>query len=112
MLAATLREAGYAVVEAIGPGQARDLLATRPFDLAVIDLIMPDENGVDVLQQLRGFEFGARLSAVVLNVLPTGSARESVVDCVKHLGNAEVLDKPVTPTTLLAALRRLVPRSG
>jgi CheY-like chemotaxis protein len=61
MLAATLREAGYAVVEAIGPGQARDLLATRRFDLAVIDLIMPDENGVDVLQQLRGFEFGARI---------------------------------------------------
>ena len=108
MLAATLREAGYAVTEAIGPNQAREFVSARPFHAAVIDLVMPEVNGIDVLEGLRALPCGANMAAVLLNVLPGGRTREAVLERVARLGEAEVLYKPVTATTLLAALRRLV----
>ena len=109
MLVAALRESGCAAVSALGYESVRGLLDSRPFDAAVIDLVMPSKNGLDVLKELRSMKYGADMAAVIMNVLPAGKTRDRLVQDVHDLGGAEVLDKPVTSTTLLAALRRLVP---
>jgi CheY-like chemotaxis protein len=112
MIAASLREAGCVVEVAEGPQHARDLLDARPFDAAVIDLVMPGVQGLDVLRELRGLKFGKDLPAMVLSVLPDGAARAQIRGQVRDAGHATLVDKPVTKATLVASLYRLVPAKG
>lgn len=109
MLVAALRESGCVVTEATGHQAIRELVDERPFDAAVVDLVMPSVNGLDVLRELRLMKFGEAIKGVILNVLPAGHARDALLVSASELGGVEVVDKPVTANTLLAVLRRLVP---
>ena len=49
-LARALREAGHEVIETSSARQAERLLAERPFDLLLIDNVMPERGGLDVIR--------------------------------------------------------------
>jgi CheY-like chemotaxis protein len=53
MLTGTLRPRGYAVIEAFGGRQGIDLAREHTPDVIVLDLMMPEVTGFDVVQQLR-----------------------------------------------------------
>jgi len=48
-----LREAGFQPVAAESASQALDLAALQPPDAAIIDLVLPDGDGVEVARRLR-----------------------------------------------------------
>jgi DNA-binding response OmpR family regulator len=102
----SLTEAGYQV-EAAGDGKTAERLAVEnPHDVLVVDLGLPDQDGITLIHQLR--KLG--LSAPVLIL----SARRSVDDRVRGLeqGGDDYLTKPFALAELLARLRNLIKRNN
>ncbi len=97
-LRVTLVRAGYRVVEADRGGSALDAAATEIPDVVVLDLGLPDRDGMDVLKELRTW------SGVPVIIL---SARDREGDKVNALdaGADDYLSKPFSAQELLARMR-------
>lgn len=100
-----LREAGFAVDAVANGPDALALARTTPYDVAVVDVMLPGFDGLELIERLRA----ARLQFPVLIL----SARRSVDDRVAGLrrGGDDYLTKPFSFTELLARLQALVRRS-
>ncbi|MFL5813155.1 MAG: response regulator transcription factor [Bdellovibrionia bacterium] len=101
-----LAEAGYAV-DCAGTGNGAELLiAENPYDLLVLDVMLPDTNGFDLARQIRqnGFE------NPILFLTAMGSTR----DKIKGLdsGGDVYLTKPFAFDELLAHVRALMRRKS
>ena len=97
-----LTQAGYRVTLADGGEQALDCLEQGGFDLAVVDLQMPDLGGLDVYRRYRFIDPQRRLPFIVLTANATPEARRSCLDA----GIAVYLSKPVDAAACVAAGRR------
>ncbi|RPJ61573.1 MAG: DNA-binding response regulator [Acidobacteria bacterium] len=100
-----LRSEGYEVESTRSGEQGFQMASTTPFDLVLLDVMLPDRNGFDVCRSLR--ELGCETPILML------TARTQVVDRVLglRLGADDYLTKPFDPMELLArveALRRRV----
>lgn len=98
-IAKGLRAAGYAPT-AVGTGhETFDLARTGKFDLLVLDIGLPDQDGFTVLKRLRGAGF--TLPVIIL------TARSSVTDTVAGLegGADDYMAKPFRFEELLARIR-------
>jgi DNA-binding response OmpR family regulator len=105
-VARVLREAGGFAVDTSGDGEdGLHLARTNPYDVIVLDLMLPKMPGLEVLRRLRSE--GRRSPVLVL------SARDSVEDVVKGLdvGGDDYLTKPFEMAELVARCRALVRRS-
>ena len=104
-LALTLRSRGYDVTTAGTAADALRLAAARRFDVVVLDLGLPDRDGLEVIEEVR------RTSAVPIVVL---SARRDQRDKVLALdaGADDYLTKPFGMEELLARLRAAQRRAG
>jgi len=100
-----LREAGYAVDAVLDGSQALLAAETVQYDLAVLDIGLPNLDGVTVCKRLRGRE--GRGPAILFL-----TARDSVEDRVAGLdaGADDYLVKPFAFAELLARLRSLLRR--
>ena len=102
----SLTEAGYQV-DAAGDAKTAERLAVEiPYDVLVVDLGLPDEDGIGLILRLR--QLGLRAPVLIL------SARRSVDDRVRGLeqGGDDYLTKPFALAELLARLRNLVKRNN
>jgi two-component system, OmpR family, KDP operon response regulator KdpE len=100
-----LRDAGYAVESAETKAQALALLGSRPPDALVLDLVLPDGEGVEVCQEVRRF---SGLPILVLSAI--GDEREKVR--ALDAGADDYVTKPFGTDELLARLRAVMRRSG
>lgn len=102
----SLKEAGYHVDAAADAKTAEALALGVQHDVLVVDLGLPDEDGISLILRLRGLG----LTAPVLIL----SARRSVDDRVRGLeqGGDDYLTKPFALAELLARLRNLIKRNG
>ncbi|WP_180682936.1 response regulator [Tepidicella baoligensis] len=104
-LGLTLKQAGYAVDMAPTLALARAALATERFDLILLDLGMPDGDGLDWLRQLR--RQGHATPVLIM------TARDGLPARVQGLdeGADDYLVKPFAPEELLARMRVALRRS-
>ena len=104
-LAATLKTAGYAVDVCGTLGQAAAALQVEAFDLVLLDLNLPDGDGIDWLRRLRT---GGQAMPVLIM-----TARDGLPDRVAGLdqGADDYLVKPFEPEELLARMRVALRRS-
>jgi DNA-binding response OmpR family regulator len=98
-----LQEEEYDVVPAASVGEAREAMA-KPPDVLVLDLMLPDGSGLELLRQLRGEGFQQPILVL--------TARDSVDDRVEGLdaGADDYLVKPFSFDELLARLRAMLRR--
>jgi DNA-binding NtrC family response regulator len=102
-LGRALRDDGHEVVTAADGKDAQRLLAERSFDLLIIDFLMPDRTGMDVLRELAGSTPEAERPAVVM--MTAHGSIESAVEAMK-LGARDYLQKPFEVDELLVLARR------
>ncbi len=104
-LAATLKAAGYAVDVCGTLGQASAALQVETFDLVLLDLNLPDGDGIDWLRRLRA---GGQPMPVLIM-----TARDALPDRVAGLdqGADDYIVKPFEPDELLARMRVALRRS-
>ena len=100
-----LASAGYEVDAAADGHAAIQLASERQYDVLIVDLGLPDQDGIDLILQLR--RSGVSSPVLIL------SARRSVDDRVRGLeqGGDDYLTKPFALAELLARLRNLVRRN-
>jgi two-component system, OmpR family, phosphate regulon response regulator OmpR len=103
MLAEYLGQAGYGVAVAPLGATALEQLSRAEFDAVVLDLMLPDMDGLDVCRQLR-----ARSDTPVLMLTARGDAIDRIVGL--ELGADDYLPKPFQPRELLARLRAILRR--
>lgn len=99
-----LREAGYAVDAAATKAEALAALATRPPEALVLDLVLPDGDGVSICKEVRSW---SRLPILVLSAV--GDEREKVR--ALDAGADDYVTKPFGTDELLARLRAVLRRS-
>jgi len=101
-----LEREGFMVEHKSWLHEARSSLAASPPDLALLDLGLPDGNGLDLCRELR--QQGGRLPLMIL------SARAEEWDRVLglELGADDYLAKPFSPRELVARVRALLRRAG
>ena len=105
LLRNSLQEAGYEVDVAGDARHAEQLAMASAHDILIVDLGLPDRDGISLILSLR--EMGVSAPVLIL------SARRSVDDRVKGLeqGGDDYLTKPFAMAELLARLRNLLKRN-
>jgi diguanylate cyclase (GGDEF)-like protein/PAS domain S-box-containing protein len=91
MLARRLRRAGYAVEVAAGGREALELLNRQPVDLVLLDIMMPDMTGIELLRLLRATYPPDQLPVIMVSAL---SDSAQIVEAL-NLGANDYVTKPV-----------------
>jgi len=94
-----LSREGYAnIATATNGREALELLQAKPIDLVLLDIMMPDMNGYEVLEHLKT---DPQLRHIPVIMISAVDEIESVIRCVE-LGAEDYLSKPFNPTLLRA----------
>jgi DNA-binding response OmpR family regulator len=106
LLRSTLGDAGFVVDALTSAGDAREALAVGVYDVVILDLGLPDGDGLDVLASARR----GRKNMPILVL----TARDAVEDRVRGLdaGADDYLVKPFATTELVARTKALLRRPG
>ena len=100
LLGRGLEQEGHTVVFAEHGREALDLLRQQPFDLVLLDVLMPELDGYGVLEELQHDAHLRDLPVVMTSAL---DELDSVVRCLE-MGAEDYLTKPVNPVLLNARI--------
>ncbi len=99
VLSIKLRVSGYDVVTALNGKEALDLVRSAKPDIMLLDIIMPEMDGFEVLQRLRSF---SQLPVIVFSARPENAQK------ALELGANLFLPKPFDVDDLVNKIQRLV----
>jgi DNA-binding NtrC family response regulator len=102
LLDTLLRRKGYDVVLAESGRKGLELFRREHPDVIVLDLKMPEMDGLTVLQQVRGLKFGQPV------IIFTGASTPETEQQVRALGVTEIVGKEVSLDRLEDSLKRLL----
>ena len=114
-LAQIMAEQKYQVDQVHNGADGLDYALTAQYDVIVLDVMLPGENGFEMLPKLDGLEVARRLrSAHVSTPILMLTARDEISDKVKGLdcGADDYMTKPFDTSELLARVRALTRRQG
>jgi len=97
---------GVAVIHAETAAEGRAQLQREAFDLVILDLMLPDADGLELCRQIRGDARNAELPIVMLTA--KGDPLDRVVGL--ELGADDYISKPFEPRELLARIRAVLRR--
>ena len=98
-LSRRLARQGYLNVTTAADGrQALELLNSKPFDLVLLDIMMPNVNGYEVLAQMKASSSLRHIPVIMISAV---DEIDSVIRCIE-LGAEDYLPKPFNPTLLRA----------
>lgn len=100
LLSHQLKQAGHAVETAGTASEALDLVWQQEFDVILLDVLLPDSDGIAVLDELRKQGVLERLSVLMISAVDETT---SVAACIER-GAEDFLPKPVSPAILRARL--------
>jgi DNA-binding response OmpR family regulator len=105
-LAALLTRAGHEVIQAADGLEAGRVWREVELDLIILDLFMPEKDGIETMVELRAFAPG-----IPIIVMSGGGADGSplgMLNAAKLLGAAVCIEKPFTPAQMLEAVRKVL----
>jgi len=100
LLRIVLEEAGYEVLEASNGRLGLELYRERAADLIIIDMVMPEMNGLELMVELTRSFLNVKVIAVSGGLESEGPLNEA-----KLLGARQTLKKPFDINELLSAVR-------
>jgi two-component system KDP operon response regulator KdpE len=100
-----LRESGYEVLNASTAKEALDQAALARPHLAIVDLLLPDQHGIELCRQLREW------SEMPLLVLSAIGEEQTKIDAL-HEGADDYITKPFGPGELVARVKAALRRAG
>ena len=103
MVGEYLGKAGFQVIHAESGARGLALHGREPLDVVILDLMLPDTDGLDVCRQIR-----ARSDTPILMLTARGDPMDRVVGL--EMGADDYLPKPFEPRELLARLRAILRR--
>jgi len=101
LLCRQLERQGHTVTVAETGRQALEIMQTHAFDLVLLDIMMPEMNGYQVLRHLKASEVHRDIPVIVISAL---DEIDSVVGCIR-MGADDYLLKPFNPVLLKARIR-------
>jgi DNA-binding response OmpR family regulator len=106
-LAEALGAAGLSVVACATAEEARSALSREPFGVAILDVLLPDGNGVDLLREIRSSPSTTRMGVMLL------STEAEVRDRIRGLttGADDYAGKPYETSYIVARARDLLRRA-
>jgi signal transduction histidine kinase len=99
-LSISLEQQGHAVALAEDGQQALDMLKAQPFDVVLLDIMMPGLDGYQVLERIKGDPKLRDIPVIVISAL---DEIDSAVRCIE-IGAEDYLPKPFNPVLLKARL--------
>lgn len=100
MLERRLRRQGFTVLVASNGPEALGIIRSQPLDLVLLDMIMPEMDGFQVLKQIK---IDRRFAAIPVIMLSAADEAATAVHCIK-MGADDFLPKPCNTTLLLARI--------
>jgi len=102
LIQAVLETSGHEIMLASSGQEALNKLKRRPYDLVVLDIMMPTMSGYEVLEQIRAMPSRAETPVIVVTAKhdPTGVMREVKGGAIDHLA------KPFLPEELEEVVER------
>ena len=100
-----LRDAGFEVVTAATAEEALDAVAVRPPHAAILDLILPDGNGIEVARSIREW---SDMPILVLSAVGDEAEKVRALEA----GADDYVTKPFSPPELIARLKAALRRAG
>ncbi|HMU61362.1 MAG TPA: SpoIIE family protein phosphatase [Gemmatimonadales bacterium] len=100
LLARRVRRLGHEVLLAEDGVQALETLRTRPVDVVLLDIMMPNTNGYEVLEAMAADEQLRQVPVIMISAI---DEKESIARCIE-LGADDYLPKPFDPLILQARL--------
>lgn len=94
-----LKLAGYDVMSTTSGAEAIEIVRTQKFDVMLLDILMPDVTGMEVLEKVRAF------SQIPILI---SSAKQDVVDIAKSMGANGSVSKPLNPDHLVEQIRGIL----
>lgn len=98
ILARSLQKEGHTVEMAENGAQALDMLRAKPFDVVLLDMLMPIMDGTQVLAVIKGETALRHIPVIMVSAL---DELDSVVKCIE-MGAEDYLPKPFNPVLLKA----------
>ena len=109
MVGEYLRQSGYGFTHAADGASGIAALQTRTPDLVILDLMLPDMDGLEVCRRIKGRGSDVT-SAAVLMLTAKGDPMDRIVGL--EIGADDYLPKPFEPRELLARIRAVLRRGG
>jgi class 3 adenylate cyclase len=106
VLVRRLERQGHTVTEAADGRQALAVLAERPFDVVLLDILMPEINGLEVLRRVKADPRVRDLPVVMISAL---TEIENVAHCLQ-MGADDYLPRPYNAAILHARVDALLER--
>lgn len=101
-----LKDHGYAVQSYSQPRQALQAIRKNPFDIAIIDIKMPDLNGLELVEKMKAED--PRIAPIVMTAYPdVQTAAETM-----RLGSRDYITKPFREEQLLSSVERIAHEMG
>lgn len=101
-----LRRAGVSVVTAENGAQAIERILEEPFDLVLMDIQMPEMNGLMAMHELQRRAYAVPVVAV------TANAMKNDQEAYRTAGFADFLAKPIEPEQLVRVLNKFLTRTA
>lgn len=103
-----IERAGYRLVKATNGREALERIAEDQPDLIIMDVMMPEINGLEVLAELRNHEQTKNLPVIIM----TANAQRFTREQAEAAGVSAFLTKPFSPTQLMTEVRRHLEQPG
>jgi adenylate cyclase len=100
LLRRLLEQDGHAVVAAANGAEALELFAEEQIDIVLLDIVMPELDGIAVLERLKETPEGKHVPVIMISAV---DETESVVRCIEA-GADDYLAKPFNPVILRARI--------
>ncbi|HFB66214.1 MAG TPA: response regulator [Aeromonadales bacterium] len=105
LISEIMRKEGYDVLQAVDGEEAFALFQQQPCDLVITDLLMPNKEGLELIQELRGIKPSLKIIAY------SGGGQlepDDYLDFARGVGADRVFSKPISIIELKQAVSQLL----